>query len=197
MHTNEQVKATKPKAWEFVSVFPENEKGTYGRRIAESKWQSQQPQSEPHPPRETFSDTRKRPSSYTAPSRATYSPPTQERHTVSSDTPARNSNRVRCQRPMPVQQYYPHIQMLTSPPQMRRRNLYDAMKVEDDEQPTFYQSARPQCYFSPDSSMLSSSVVGAKISSENISQTCPLTTSDPAMQQIINEEQRRKKPRLF
>ena len=31
---------TLPKAWEFVAEFPENEKGTYGRRIAESKWQS-------------------------------------------------------------------------------------------------------------------------------------------------------------
>ena len=29
----------KQKAWEFVSVFPD-EKGTYGKRIAESKWQS-------------------------------------------------------------------------------------------------------------------------------------------------------------
>lgn len=28
-----------PKAWEFVSVYPE-EKGVYGKRIAESKWQS-------------------------------------------------------------------------------------------------------------------------------------------------------------
>ena len=37
-------------SWEFVAEFPENEKGTYGRRIAESKWQSNMYASAASPP---------------------------------------------------------------------------------------------------------------------------------------------------
>ena len=105
MHTNEQTK--KQKAWEFVSVFPENEKGTYGRRIAESKWQSQTtsppPQnvfhSQPRPnrsgPRSPILG-RNRPCSSpeVVATRANYQPPQVSRHTIESSQPCSQTTNV-------------------------------------------------------------------------------------------------------
>lgn len=77
----------KSKAWEFVSVFPENERGTYGRRIAESKWQSQTPSPPPRPSKATPITKVSRPFSSpnhqvtTTKTRRNYHPPPYARHT--------------------------------------------------------------------------------------------------------------------
>lgn len=229
MHTNkEQTKKTK--AWEFVSVFPENEKGTYGRRIAESKWQSQttsspppQFQSQPRPkvPPRSPNLGKRRPSSSpeVLATRAKYQPPRLSRHTIESSHPSThiqtNRSQPKPRTPIPVSPSSPLKQQQQQQPQQQRqpqqrtrssqtfsffqvhkpvqqqdssRNLYEQMRVDDS--PSFYTPSAFQSYYVTDNSM-SSSVIGSK-SSTNLSRTCPLSSSDPSVQNFLIAENERQ-----
>lgn len=235
MHNNGQ------KAWEFVSVFPENERGTYGRRIAESKWQSQT-QSPPRPQKPTSSPYAKitRPNSspnHQTSKRRSYQPPSSARHTYggpinsstlqqqnqqqnqrSMNSPQTNFNAhysqpivsphgtrspsyspgsPMCTSPLPSSSPNPNRNSVNSPMQIYIRpqthNSYEQMKVDDgngeDNPSTYFQVTPARSYYN---SSMSSSVIGSKSSNTNLSRACPLSSSDPQVQNFLVEEDARR-----